>query len=183
MLSTKEIIEKYNLTTLRVDKNTFIAFCKRRGIELVFIEKRNHTNYYDIIKDETQDLPNEAWKQCYDLPDYLISTMGRIKKDGVFYKGVLNNGYLYLNLPNKKKYRIHRLVLNTFQTNINANNLVVDHINGIKTDNRLENLRWATNEENIKLNFENRKPFDKEITRLLEKYGYDKTLQMIKNLV
>lgn len=109
--------------------------------------------------------------------------MGRIKKDGVFYKGVLNNGYLYLNLPNKKKYRIHRLVLNTFQTNINANNLVVDHINGIKTDNRLENLRWATNEENIKLNFENRKPFDKEITRLLEKYGYDKTLQMIKNLV
>lgn len=53
MLSTKEIIEKYNLTTLRVDKNTFIAFCKRRGIELVFIEKRNHANYYDIIKDET----------------------------------------------------------------------------------------------------------------------------------
>lgn len=183
MLSTKEIIEKYNLTTSRVDKNIFIAFCKRRGIELVFIEKRNHTNYYDIIKDETQDLPNEEWKRCYDLPDYLISTMGRIKKDGVFYKGVLNNGYLYLNLPNKKKYRIHRLVLNTFQTNINANNLVVDHINGIKTDNRLENLRWATNEENIKLNFENRKPFDKEITRLLEKYGYDKTLQMIKNLV
>lgn len=183
MLSTTEIMKRYNLTTPRVDKNTFMAFCKRRGIELAFIEKRGRNNYYDIIKDETQNLQNEEWKQCYDLPEYLVSTMGRVKKDNVFYKGELRNGYLYLNLPNGKKYRIHRLVLNTFQTNIDANNLVVDHINGIKTDNRLDNLRWVTNEENIKLSFENRKPFDKEITRLLEKYGYDKTLQMIKNLV
>lgn len=182
MLSTKEIIEKYNLTTQRIDKNAFITFCKRRGIELEFVEKQGRINYYNIVKDETQNLPNEKWAQCYDLPEYQISTMGRIKKNGIFYKGVLNEGYLHLNLPNNKKYRIHRLVLNTFQNNEKANDLVVDHINGIKTDNRLENLRWVSNEENIKLSFNNRKPFDKEITRLLEKYGYNKTLQMIQNL-
>ena len=47
-----------------------------------------------------------------------------------------------------KKYgAVHRLIAYTFIPNPD-NKSEVDHINGIATDNRLENLRWVTQEEN-----------------------------------
>ena len=64
----------------------------------------------------------------------------------------------------------------------NPENLVVDHINGIRTDNRLENLRWATSEENTLLMLKNREEITKETTRLIVKYGYDKVLEILRNI-
>ena len=58
-------------------------------------------------------------------------------------------GYLMVCLGDKKNYRIHRLVAETFIPNPN-NYDTVDHINNDKKDNRVENLQWMTRENNTR---------------------------------
>ena len=90
-----------------------------------------------------------------DYPDYLISTFGYLysEKSGEMVKlkpGKDKGGYLNVKLRKEgKSYtkRIHRLVAETLIKRIKGKN-EIDHINQIKTDNRVENLRWCNRREN-----------------------------------
>lgn len=98
---------------------------------------------------------NEEWK---DIPGYegryQISSLGRVKslpkykcnKDIILKGDIDKDGYKSVTLcPNnheRKRYRVHRLVAMTFIENKN-NYPEVDHINTIRDDNRVENLRWV----------------------------------------
>jgi len=64
-----------------------------------------------------------------------------------------NHGYFIINLyknKKEKKYKIHRLIALHFIPNDDITKTQVDHINGIKTDNNLNNLRWVTQENNLR---------------------------------
>lgn len=64
-----------------------------------------------------------------------------------------NDGYLCVTLrsdDNKRKtFRVHRIIATLFIPN-EENKKEVNHKNGIKTDNRVENLEWNTHSENLK---------------------------------
>lgn len=86
---------------------------------------------------------------------YKISSLGRVKSvrsDKIMKNTMSNQGYYVVSLKlngNSKQYKIHRLVSMAFYENEYFNGALVDHINTIKTDNSIKNLRWVTCKENL----------------------------------
>lgn len=86
--------------------------------------------------------------------NYFISNLGKVysnSKGHLELKNTFNShGYKRVKLwdnGKSKNFLIHRLVAKYFIDNPNGLE-TVDHINGITTDNRKENLRWMTHELN-----------------------------------
>lgn len=107
-----------------------------------------------------QAMESEEWKDVVGYEGlYQVSSLGNVRRDGRILKNQYNShGYKHVVLRrphNERKWGnhgvgttspIHRLVALAFIPNP-ENKQTVDHINRDKADNRIENLRWATSEE------------------------------------
>lgn len=101
----------------------------------------------------------EIWKDIEGYEGlYQVSNMGRVKslnynhgfKEKVMKPTINGSGYPIVSLckdGKKKSYCVHKLVATSFICNP-ENKPCIDHINTIRTDNRVENLRWTTPKEN-----------------------------------
>ena len=86
----------------------------------------------------------EKWGEYPGDKSITVSTYGQVKHNGKLLKQHNNNGYKVAG-----RYAVHRLVAITFLPN--PNNLqVVNHIDGDKSNNKIDNLEWASYADNTK---------------------------------
>jgi hypothetical protein len=157
-----------------------------------------YTNIYGQL---TTTAPTEEFVDIKDYEGlYAVTNFGDVYsyKSNRFLKPQDNGkGYLQVTLTKgnvKIKYYVHRLVAETFIPRFNIDGIVwtVDHINKIRYDNRVNNLQWVTNYDNIKLMHERNKITIEDVNRLIkqttlfndtpeEKDGYMQDSQSIYN--
>lgn len=109
----------------------------------------------------------EIWKPVVGFENYQVSDLGNVRNIGGFrvHAGPIfgtrlvrphtlkpfantTTGYMQVILPDRKKHSVHRLVAKAF-LGLAPVDFVVNHINGVRSDNRLVNLEWVTQSYNL----------------------------------
>lgn len=120
----------------------------------------NTCKYSTITEDNPmlnniESLPNEEWKELEHYPNYLISNLGRVwskARQKTMKTFEQNSGYLMLSIVRddgvSKRWLLHRLVAFAFIPSP-ENKLYINHKDGNKHNNSVNNLEWVTCSENI----------------------------------
>lgn len=131
-------------------------------IETTVTEHWKNLSLQNIAEEIGGEFIVEEWRNISAYEgEYLVSNFGRIKSlprkfsPNEFIMSLAKDykGYMYCHLK-EKTLKVHRLLAIEFLSN-HKNKPQVNHKNGIKWDNRLVNLEWATNGENIKHSYDN----------------------------
>ncbi len=122
-------------------------------------------------------------------PNYTIAKDGTLKntRGQVIKPRYDKRGYERVNLSHKgskKTYFIHQLVMNTF-SDVSANKYAtIDHIDGNKTNNHINNLRYVTLGENVELALLKRNDkINFYIDELLKKYSDDEVSNILEKVI
>ena len=159
-------------------------FMESRGIKIIDNGQKKNIRY--IILDDS--IYNYTWLSYIKDNNFEVCKEGKVrntkskricgsisKRDGYI---IVNNSY-----NNEKQYTAHRMIKETFDPIENDEFFVVDHINGIKSDNRLENLRWCYQSQNMQFKAENYSQIKELIPKCIQKYGYKGFEEKLKALL
>ena len=142
-----------NNYTIVHHKNGNKLDCRAENLEWVTAQKNMaevvKKSYSDFVKTDYWKGPLDDFKEVYGYENYLINKDCVIinKKTKRILKGGERNGYRRVELSGKTK-TVHILLYETFVGPI-PEGYVIDHINGVKDDNRLENLRAVPQSNNM----------------------------------
>jgi hypothetical protein len=94
---------------------------------------------------------NKKMKIC---EGYYVYKSGRVKGPRGFLKPWIDkSGYLKVDV--RRKVRVHQLVMKAFGPKQPSEKHEINHIDGNKQNNNIENLEWLTHQENIQHAFDN----------------------------
>lgn len=167
--------------------------CAKAGIKIEQLPtKRGCPNQY-IILENNFIIPNEQWIDCYYNKEWEVSDQGRIrKKDTKRLMGYSAEEGDYLRVctidPQTNKStnkQVNRLIYFSFHPELllNEKNIQIDHLNGIRTDNRLENLQPLSAIDNTHLRDNNQGRIKTLTTELILQFGYEKVEKIFQNLL
>lgn len=186
--TTREILEKYQITDY-IPKGTarFITYMKKRGInvKLVSLACGRKPSYYAILDDNLDN--DEIWADYPPKPEWQFSNKGNVRNKITqkFYRQgqKTSDGYYKIDMGDNHVVRVHRGVMESFYPIDNPQKYVVDHINGKRNDNRLENLRWVYQTDNCQFSDKNNTKLKEILAKLIQKYGYEATEQKLLELL
>ena len=128
------------------DAARFIG-CGHQSISRCIANKRQIYGWFVKEKEELS-LPDEEWRD-HPYLNVRVSNLGRVKiGKGRISRGSFCRKYLHVRVGRGIHY-VHRLVAQTFVDNP-GNKKEVDHIDWNPSNNRAQNLQWATRSENAK---------------------------------
>ena len=142
-----------NNYTIVHHKNDNKLDCRAENLEWVTAQKNiletKRKPYSEYVKPGKWEGSLDDFKEIPGYDNYLINKKGIIinKKTKGILAGSDRNGYRRVTLKNQNK-TVHILLYETFVGPI-PEGYVIDHINGVKDDNRLENLRAVPQSDNM----------------------------------
>ncbi|ARF08981.1 HNH endonuclease [Catovirus CTV1] len=148
------IVEEYKSINYAAQKNNMSA----KNMIKICSENKEYDNFkFEIKNTDTEKIIIDESNNSKKIPgfdNYLVTNDGKIYSKNIKKFMSLkkdNSGYIMVSCYNKDKrkdFLVHRLVAERFIPKIKNKN-IVNHINKNKSDNRVENLEWVNESENM----------------------------------
>lgn len=154
---------------MRNNSTILLPVCRRLGIgpRLDRLRTGAFVKPQHMRKFRKLDIKRISDHFAFLCQDYYISDTGRVyrKRYGrirCIKHSIAKNGYSHVQIANKE-YLVHRIVAKAFLERNDEQRNQVNHKNGNKQDNRVENLEWVTQSENQKHRYTvlNQVPYNK----------------------
>ena len=154
--TTKERIKQYNSTkeaAYEINKEKVEGVAGKLRSVLCGASKTAYGFFWEY--DDYEEIEGEEWKPINasfinGSEGYIVSSHGRLmnNKNKIFLGNTGEQGYVRVSI-NEKLYRMHILVAQAFHENP-ENKPHVNHKDGNRSNNHVDNLEWCTRSENMK---------------------------------